>query len=174
MVKDLDGMVTNCNRDEIGPGSLAGQDRDSGAEERADGQTQAGGPPNLLRRGRGASCAMLMDTQTVDHLRALDGGQLLLRTMNHFLFEINMMQESLSAVLSAGDMKRLGEMAHNFAGLCDFLGARGLSAELRDIEFQAAEAGRKDWHEPFKDLSEMIDATRTIVLRLSCDIKNMD
>ena len=127
---------------------------------------------NITVPPRNPENAPLMDPCTVDQLRALDKGVLLARTLKSFLIEINMMRESLGKSLSKGDMVSLGRLAHNYAGLCDFLGARALANALRDIEVLTFRTGPQDWSDPFRNLAQVIHDTRNIVIFLGQDSCN--
>jgi signal transduction histidine kinase/CheY-like chemotaxis protein len=94
------------------------------------------------------------DTENLTHLREIDGGALLMRTLKSFAAEIERTRTDLAALIAKRDTFGAGRLVHKLVGFGDILGARTLSAELRKFE----ELIREDDIEVLDDALEWIDS----------------
>lgn len=74
------------------------------------------------------------DAENLTHLREIDGGALLTRTLQGFAVEIETTRTDLAALIAKRDTFGAGRLVHKLVGYGDILGARTLSAELRKLE----------------------------------------
>ena len=74
------------------------------------------------------------DADNLTHLREIDGGALLTRTLKGFTAEIETTRTDLEALIAKRDTLGAGRLVHKLVGFGDILGARTMSAELRKFE----------------------------------------
>jgi CheY-like chemotaxis protein len=101
------------------------------------------------------------DNETVRHLRDLDGGTVLARTLEKFSAEIETARADLARHIAQGDLDSARQRAHGLAGLCDILGVFRLAEALRRLELIAASTTRtQTLHDALNELDIVLVLSR--------------
>lgn len=82
----------------------------------------------------GANLIEGFDQEALVHLREIDGGLLLARTLKAFAVEIETTRIEMQKLIANSDTYGAGRLVHKLVGVCDILGARSLSIALREFE----------------------------------------
>lgn len=106
------------------------------------------------------------DIESLSQLRDIDGGAILLRTLNAFSSDIETARIELPTLIAKPDLAAAGRGVHKLLGLSDTLGARALSAELRKLESLIQAGHIETLRAAFKSADEAMSRARILTDRL--------
>lgn len=114
------------------------------------------------------------DADSLAQLREIDGGALLARTLMAFAADIDTTRTNLAELVLKRDIEGISRLTHKLAGLADILGARTLSAELRNLEDLSRDADFEALERCLGQVDEVMTKTRRQVAKLSAELDRQD
>ncbi len=101
------------------------------------------------------------DSETLQQLREMHEGALLMRTLKAFSADIATAQTELATLIANGDLLAAARVVHKLVGLSDMLSARTLSTELRKLETLIRTEDIETLHAALQTADDVMRRTRT-------------
>jgi signal transduction histidine kinase/DNA-binding response OmpR family regulator len=113
------------------------------------------------------------DADSLALLREIDGGDLLARTLRAFAADIETTRTNLAELVLTRDTEGIGRPAHKLVGLADILGARTLSAELRNLDDLSRDPDFEALERGLARVDEVMTKTRLQVENLIAELDHL-